>query len=76
MPIRRERWSVFVANRISAEIRKLTTRKIGSIFQTDQNPADILSRGCGPKQPETQVVARAARLVKKKIRRNSGRNQL
>ncbi|GFV94832.1 integrase catalytic domain-containing protein [Trichonephila clavipes] len=47
--IRREQWSVFVANRIS-EIRKLTTSEDWFHISTDQNPADILSRGCGPKQ--------------------------
>ncbi|GFU62798.1 uncharacterized protein TNCV_1350531 [Trichonephila clavipes] len=47
--IRREQWSVFVANRIS-EIRKLTTSEDSFHISTDQNPADILSRGCGPKQ--------------------------
>ncbi|GFT97120.1 uncharacterized protein K02A2.6, partial [Nephila pilipes] len=46
---RREQWSVFVANRIS-EIRKLTTSEDWLHISTDQNPADILSRGCGPKQ--------------------------
>ncbi|GFU06859.1 integrase catalytic domain-containing protein [Trichonephila clavipes] len=47
--IRREQWSVFVANRIS-EIRKLITSEDWFHISTDQNPADILSRGCGPKQ--------------------------
>ncbi|GFX46393.1 integrase catalytic domain-containing protein [Trichonephila clavipes] len=47
--IRREQWLVFVANRIS-EIRKLTTSEDWFHISTDQNPADILSRGCGPKQ--------------------------
>ncbi|GFX36442.1 integrase catalytic domain-containing protein [Trichonephila clavipes] len=47
--IRREQWSVFVANRIS-EIRKLTTSEDWFHISIDQNPADILSRGCGPKQ--------------------------
>ncbi|GFW30558.1 integrase catalytic domain-containing protein [Trichonephila clavipes] len=47
--IRREQWSVFVANRKS-EIRKLTTSEDWFHISTDQNPADILSRGCGPKQ--------------------------
>ncbi|GFU41209.1 putative RNA-directed DNA polymerase from transposon X-element [Trichonephila clavipes] len=47
--IRREQWSIFVANRIS-EIRKLTTSEDWFHISTDQNPADILSRGCGPKQ--------------------------
>ncbi|GFW28583.1 integrase catalytic domain-containing protein [Trichonephila clavipes] len=47
--IRREQWSVFVTNRIS-EIRKLTTSEDWFHISTDQNPADILSRGCGPKQ--------------------------
>ncbi|GFS58725.1 integrase catalytic domain-containing protein [Trichonephila clavipes] len=47
--IRREQWSVFVANRIS-EIRKLKTSEDWFHISTDQNPADILSRGCGPKQ--------------------------
>ncbi|GFW58898.1 pro-Pol polyprotein [Trichonephila clavipes] len=47
--ISREQWSVFVANRIS-EIRKLTTSEDWFHISTDQNPADILSRGCGPKQ--------------------------
>ncbi|GFS72364.1 pro-Pol polyprotein, partial [Nephila pilipes] len=46
---RREQWLVFVANRIS-EIRKLTTSEDWLHISTDQNPADILSRGCGPKQ--------------------------
>ncbi|GFS77776.1 DUF5641 domain-containing protein [Nephila pilipes] len=46
---RREQWSVFVANRIS-ERRKLTTSEDWLHISTDQNPADILSRGCGPKQ--------------------------
>lgn len=46
---RREQWTVFVANRIS-EIRKLTTSEDWRHISTDQNPADILSRGCGPKQ--------------------------
>ncbi|GFU03088.1 DUF5641 domain-containing protein [Nephila pilipes] len=46
---RREQWSVFVTNRIS-EIRKLTTSEDWLHISTDQNPADILSRGCGPKQ--------------------------
>ncbi|GIY47158.1 hypothetical protein CEXT_565241 [Caerostris extrusa] len=45
----REQWSVFVTNRIS-EIRKLTTSEEWFHIPTDQNPADILSRGCGPKQ--------------------------
>ncbi|GIY02702.1 reverse transcriptase [Caerostris darwini] len=45
----REQWSVFVTNRIS-EIRKLTTSEDWFHIPTDQNPADILSRGCGPKQ--------------------------
>ncbi|GIX76329.1 uncharacterized protein CEXT_525711 [Caerostris extrusa] len=45
----REQWSVFVTNRIS-EIRKLTTSEDWFHISTDQNPADILSRGCGPKQ--------------------------
>ncbi|GIY28004.1 uncharacterized protein CDAR_425181 [Caerostris darwini] len=45
----REQWSVFVNNRIS-EIRKLTTSEDWFHLPTDQNPADILSRGCGPKQ--------------------------
>ncbi|GFS74360.1 integrase catalytic domain-containing protein [Nephila pilipes] len=45
----REQWSVFVTNRIS-EIRKLTTSDDWLYISTDQNPADILSRGCGPKQ--------------------------
>ncbi|GIX89430.1 hypothetical protein CDAR_304291 [Caerostris darwini] len=45
----REQWSVFVTNRIS-EIRKLTTSEDWFHITTDQNPADILSRGCGPKQ--------------------------
>ncbi|GFT46886.1 integrase catalytic domain-containing protein [Trichonephila clavipes] len=39
--IRREQWSVFVANRIS-EIRKLTTSEDWFHISTDQNPADIL----------------------------------
>ncbi|GFS95789.1 bel12-ag transposon polyprotein, partial [Nephila pilipes] len=47
--IRREQWSVFVTNRIS-EIRKLTTSEDWLLISTDQNPADILSSGCGPKQ--------------------------
>ncbi|GFT12828.1 uncharacterized protein K02A2.6 [Nephila pilipes] len=47
--IRREQWSVFVTNRIS-EIRKLTTWEDWLHISTDQNAADILSRGCGPKQ--------------------------
>ncbi|GFS57548.1 putative pro-pol polyprotein [Trichonephila clavipes] len=47
--IRREQWSIFVANRIS-EIRKLTTSEDWFHISTDQNLADILSRGCGPKQ--------------------------
>ncbi|GFW97596.1 integrase catalytic domain-containing protein [Trichonephila clavipes] len=47
--IRRKQWSVFVANRIS-EIRKLTTSEDWFHISTDQNPADILSRCCGPKQ--------------------------
>ncbi|XP_035208111.1 uncharacterized protein LOC118182826 [Stegodyphus dumicola] len=46
---RREQWSVFVTNRIS-EIRKLTTSEDWFHISTDQNPADILSRGCGPRQ--------------------------
>ncbi|GFT95505.1 DUF5641 domain-containing protein [Nephila pilipes] len=46
---RREQWSVFDTNRIS-EIRKLTTLEDWLHISTDQNPADILSRGCGPKQ--------------------------
>ncbi|GFU49696.1 uncharacterized protein K02A2.6 [Nephila pilipes] len=46
---RREQWSVFVANRIS-EIRKLTSSEDWLHISTDQNPEDILSRGCGPKQ--------------------------
>ncbi|GFT55865.1 integrase catalytic domain-containing protein [Nephila pilipes] len=46
---RREQRSVFVTNRIS-EIRKLTTSEDWLHISTDQNPADILSRGCGPKQ--------------------------
>ncbi|GFS46902.1 integrase catalytic domain-containing protein [Nephila pilipes] len=46
---RREQWSVFVANRIS-EIRKLTASEDWLHISTDQNPADILSRGSGPKQ--------------------------
>ncbi|GFU31436.1 uncharacterized protein NPIL_147161 [Nephila pilipes] len=46
---RREQWSVFDTNRIS-EIRKLTTSEDWLHISTDQNPADILSRGCGPKQ--------------------------
>ncbi|GFU61427.1 putative RNA-directed DNA polymerase from transposon X-element [Nephila pilipes] len=46
---RREQWSVFVTNRIN-EIRKLTTSEDWLHISTDQNPADILSRGCGPKQ--------------------------
>ncbi|GFU25879.1 pro-Pol polyprotein, partial [Nephila pilipes] len=46
---RREQWSVFVTNRIS-EIRKLTTSEDWLHISTDQNPADILSRGWGPKQ--------------------------
>ncbi|GFT64854.1 uncharacterized protein NPIL_82721 [Nephila pilipes] len=46
---RREQWSVFVTNRIS-EIIKLTTSKDWLHISTNQNPADILSRGCGPKQ--------------------------
>ncbi|GIY32867.1 uncharacterized protein CDAR_310331 [Caerostris darwini] len=41
--------SVFVANRIR-EIRKLITSENWFPISTDQNPADILSRGCGPKQ--------------------------
>ncbi|GIY22645.1 uncharacterized protein CDAR_545521 [Caerostris darwini] len=45
----REQWSVFVTNKIS-EIRKLTTSEDWFHIPTDQNPADILSRGCGPKQ--------------------------
>ncbi|GIX67048.1 DUF5641 domain-containing protein, partial [Caerostris darwini] len=44
----REQWSVFVTNRIS-EIRKLTTSEDWFHISTDQNPADVLSRGCGPK---------------------------
>ncbi|GFV74619.1 uncharacterized protein K02A2.6 [Trichonephila clavipes] len=47
--IRRDQWSVFDANRIS-EIRKLTTSEDWFHISTDQNPADILSRGCGSKQ--------------------------
>ncbi|GFT73738.1 integrase catalytic domain-containing protein [Nephila pilipes] len=46
---RREQWSVFVTNRIS-EIRKLTSSEDWLHISTDQNLADILSRGCGPKQ--------------------------
>ncbi|GFU12878.1 integrase_H2C2 domain-containing protein [Nephila pilipes] len=46
---RREQWSVFVTNRIS-EIRKLTTLEDWLHISTDKNPADILSRGCGPKK--------------------------
>ncbi|GFT32803.1 putative RNA-directed DNA polymerase from transposon X-element [Nephila pilipes] len=46
---RRDQWSVFVTNRIS-EIRKLTTLDDWLHISTDQNPADSLSRGCGPKQ--------------------------
>ncbi|GFU17750.1 DUF5641 domain-containing protein [Nephila pilipes] len=46
---RREQWSVFVTNRIS-KIRKLATSEDWLHISTDQNPADILSRGCGPKQ--------------------------
>ncbi|GFS74800.1 integrase catalytic domain-containing protein, partial [Nephila pilipes] len=46
---RRYQWSVFVTNRIS-EIRKLTSSEDWLHISTDQNLADILSRGCGPKQ--------------------------
>ncbi|GFT29877.1 uncharacterized protein NPIL_361051 [Nephila pilipes] len=46
---RREQWSVFVTNRIR-EIRKLTTSEDWLHISKDQNPADILSRCCGPKQ--------------------------
>ncbi|GIY14961.1 uncharacterized protein CEXT_440821 [Caerostris extrusa] len=48
----REQWSVFVTNRIS-EIRKLTTSEDWFHISTEyfnQNPTDILSSGCGPKQ--------------------------
>ncbi|GFT91531.1 uncharacterized protein NPIL_440661, partial [Nephila pilipes] len=46
---RRQQWTVFAANRIS-EIRKLTTSEDWLHISSDQNPADILSRGCGSKQ--------------------------
>ncbi|GFV87791.1 integrase catalytic domain-containing protein [Trichonephila clavipes] len=71
--IRREQWSVFVANRIS-EIRKLTTSEDWFHISTDQNPADILSRGCGPKQLQKRKWWQGPDWLK--IRRNSGRNQL
>ncbi|GFV92480.1 uncharacterized protein TNCV_3950901 [Trichonephila clavipes] len=71
--IRREQWSVFFANRIS-EIRKLTTSEDWFHISTDQNPADILSRGCGPKQLQKRKWWQGPDWLK--IRRNSGRNQL
>ncbi|GFX08337.1 uncharacterized protein TNCV_3268261 [Trichonephila clavipes] len=71
--IRREQWSVFVANRIS-EIRKLTTSEDWFHISTDQNPADILSRVCGPKQLQKRKWWQGPDWLK--IRRNSGRNQL
>ncbi|GFT79622.1 DUF5641 domain-containing protein [Nephila pilipes] len=46
---RREQRLVFVTNRIS-EIRKMTTSEDWLHISTEQNPADILSKGCGPKQ--------------------------
>ncbi|GFV31437.1 uncharacterized protein TNCV_134761 [Trichonephila clavipes] len=61
--IRREQWSVFVANRIS-EIRKIDNFEDWFHISTDQNPADILSRGCGPKQLHKRKVVARARLVK------------
>lgn len=46
---RQEQWTVFVANRIM-EIRRLTNTEDWLHIPTDQNPADVLSRGCGAKQ--------------------------
>ncbi|GFQ70115.1 uncharacterized protein K02A2.6 [Trichonephila clavata] len=46
---RQEQWSVFVNNRI-VEIRRLTPPENWFHVPGNQNPADILSRGCGPRQ--------------------------
>ncbi|GFR04230.1 DNA-binding protein HEXBP [Trichonephila clavata] len=46
---RQEQWSVFVNNQI-VEIRRLTAPENWFHVPGNQNPADILSRGCGPRQ--------------------------
>ncbi|GFT86745.1 uncharacterized protein NPIL_182761 [Nephila pilipes] len=70
---RREQWSVFFTNRIS-EIRKLTTSEDWFHISTDQNPVDILSRGCGPKQLQKRKWWQ--RPAGYRIRRTSGQSQL
>lgn len=46
---RQELWSVFVHNRVT-EIRKLTPPENWFHISSDNNPADLLSRGCGFKK--------------------------
>ncbi|GFU50040.1 putative RNA-directed DNA polymerase from transposon X-element [Nephila pilipes] len=42
-------WSIFVSNRVK-EIRKLTSLEQWKHVPGNKNPADIVSRGCSPKQ--------------------------
>ncbi|GFT79336.1 uncharacterized protein NPIL_489511 [Nephila pilipes] len=69
----REQWSVFVTNRISA-VRKLTTLEDGFHISTDQNPADILSRGCGSKQLKKRKWWQGP--ANYRIEKNNGQSQL
>ncbi|GFT46816.1 uncharacterized protein NPIL_466211 [Nephila pilipes] len=57
-----------------SEIRKLTTSEDWFHISTDQNPADILSRGCGSKQ--LQKLQWWQGPPGYRIRRNSGQSQL
>ncbi|GFU30459.1 hypothetical protein NPIL_220461 [Nephila pilipes] len=57
-----------------SDIRKLTTSEDWFHTSTDQNPADILSRGCGPKQLQKRKWWQ--RPAGYRIQKTSGQSQL